>query len=71
MLLTFLIVGCLILSVSINTFIKGVVYSNVADHEETEDGPSTGLFLTAFGVVVISNMIPFTLGAIIGLYAIL
>jgi hypothetical protein len=73
MFLTLLIIVSLILSVSINTFIKGMVYANVSEHEETDEREETqsGLFLTALGVVLISNMIPFTLGAIIGLYAIL
>ena len=70
MLLAFMIIGCLILSVTLNTFIKGVVYNNIVEHEETEDMPD-GLVLTALGVVIISNLIPFTLGAVIGLYAIL
>jgi hypothetical protein len=55
----------------INTFIRGFVYSNVVDQEDTDEETSIGLLLTAIGVVLVSNMIPFTLGAIIGLYAIL
>ena len=71
MLLAFLITGSLILSMFINTFIRGFVYSNVVDQEDTDEETSIGLLLTAIGVVLVSNMIPFTLGAIIGLYAIL
>jgi len=55
----------------INTFIRGFVYSNVVDQEDTDEETSIGLLLTAIGIVLVSNMIPFTLGAIIGLYAIL
>jgi hypothetical protein len=55
----------------INTFIRGFVYSNVVDQEDTDEETSIGLLLTAIGVILVSNMIPFTLGAIIGLYAIL
>jgi len=71
MLLAFLITGSLILSMFINTFIRGFVYSNVVDQEDTDEETSIGLLLTAIGVILVSNMIPFTLGAIIGLYAIL
>jgi hypothetical protein len=71
MLLAFLITGSLILSMFINTFIRGFVYSNIVDQEDTDEETSIGLLLTAIGVVLVSNMIPFTLGAIIGLYAIL
>jgi hypothetical protein len=71
MLLAFLITGSLILSMFINTFIRGFVYSNVVDQEDTDEETSIGLLLTAIGIVLVSNMIPFTLGAIIGLYAIL
>jgi len=71
MFLTLLIIGSLILSMFINTFIKGFVYSNVVDQEDTDEETSIGLLLTAIGVILVSNMIPFTLGAIIGLYAIL
>jgi hypothetical protein len=72
MFLTFLIIGCLLLSVMLNTFIKGVVYSSIPDHDEVdEEEVPDGLILTALGVLIISNLIPFTFGAIIGLYAIL
>jgi hypothetical protein len=50
-----------------------MVYANVVEHEETDEQEEThtGLFMTALGVVLISNMIPFTLGVAVGLYAIL
>ena len=71
MFLALLIISSIILSASLNTFIKGMVYANVVEHEDTEDETRSGLFMTALGVVLISNMIPFTLGVAVGLYAIL
>ena len=72
MFLILLILSSLILSVFVNTFIKGMVYANVVENENAEEEEShTGLFMTALGVVIISNMIPFTLGVAVGLYAIL
>lgn len=85
MLLFALIVGAILVSITINTFIKSVVmeslYAN-AVKDAIEDGPDDdgiyrgsldrdSMFLTTLGVVIINNLIPFTLGAAIGLYAIL
>jgi hypothetical protein len=61
----------LILSVTVNTFIKGIIYSSVDERDDIDEESTSGIILTAVGVILISNMIPFTLGAIIGLYAIL
>ena len=73
MFLVLLIISSIAISVFVNTFIKGMVYANVVEHEETDEQEETqtGLFFTALGVVLISNMIPFTLGVAVGLYAIL
>jgi len=71
MFLALLIIMSLILSVTVNTFIKGIIYSSVDERDDIDEESTSGIILTAVGVILISNMIPFTLGAIIGLYAIL
>ena len=72
--LAFLIVAALVVSTVLNTTIKGWVYANIIEpelDEMQEDEESRYLFFTALGLVLINNLIPFTLGAAIGLYAIL
>jgi hypothetical protein len=69
-------VAAVLFSVFINTTIKGWVYENIVSPEieragENEDEYSDSLFYTTVGMVILNNLIPFTLGAMIGLYAIL
>ena len=71
MFLILLIIAAIILSAFTSTFIKGMVYANIDERAEEDDETHTGLFITALGVILISNMIPFTLGVAVGLYAIL
>ena len=71
MFLPALIIGALLLSATLNTAIKGYVYDSVLSGAEVDEEPSTGLLLTAFGVIIVNNLIPLTLGCMIGLYAII
>ena len=71
MFLAAIIIGALLLSATLNTAIKGYVYDSVLREAETHDEPTTGMLLTAFGVILVNNLIPLTLGCIIGLYAII
>ena len=71
MFLAAIIIGALLLSAFVNTAIKGYVYDSVLRDAEINDEPSTGMLLTAFGVILVNNLIPFTLGCVIGLYAII
>jgi len=71
MFLAVIIIGALILSATLNTAIKGYVYDSVLRESEMNDEPTTGMLITAFGVIVVNNLIPLTLGCMIGLYAIL
>jgi len=75
MFLTIIIVFSIMFSVFINTTIKNWVYQNIISPEidELKDGeePSSSLMYTTMAMLVVNNMIPFTLGAAIGLYAIL
>ena len=57
-----LILGAIFLSIMLNTTIKAVVYG--------DDMTNVNIW-TVFGIVVVNNLIPLTLGCIIGLYAIL
>jgi hypothetical protein len=75
MLLAILIVVAILFSVFINTTIKSWVYNNIVSPELEElnedEEPSDSLFYTTVVLVLVNNMIPFVLGAAIGLYAIL
>jgi hypothetical protein len=73
MFLAVIIIGALILSATLNTAIKGYVYDSVIRNlgEDIPDEPTTGMLLTALGVIIVNNMIPLTLGCMIGLYAIM
>jgi hypothetical protein len=70
MFLAVIIIGALILSATLNTAIKGYVYDSVLRDSEVDE-PTTGMLLTAFGVILVNNLIPLTLGCAIGLYAIM
>ena len=75
MLLFALIVSAVLFSVFINTQIKSWVYQYIVEPEleeiEADDEPSSSLVYTTIGMVLLNNLIPFTLGAAIGLYAVL
>jgi hypothetical protein len=75
MLLFALCVGAILFSAFINTTIKGWVYEYIVvpelNTQENEEEYSDSLFYTTVGMVLLNNLIPFTLGAAIGLYAIL
>ena len=71
MLLGFMIISALLASAIITGFIKDRAYNNISDKSIDEENIRTDIFLTALGVVIISNLIPFLFGAAIGLYAIL
>ena len=75
MLLTALIISAILLSVAVNTVIKNwvvkyILLDELEDVKDDEDVSSSVVF-TTIGLVLVNNMIPFTLGAIIGLYAIM
>ena len=73
--LAFLIVSGIIVSSVLNATIKGWVYEHIIEPEmeELKEGEeeSGSLFFTAVGLVLLNNLIPFTLGALVGLYAIM
>lgn len=85
MLLFALIVGAIVLSITVNSFIKSIVLESLyegavkdaLENGADENGHYHGhvdkdsLFYTTIAVVLINNLIPFALGAAIGLYAIL
>jgi hypothetical protein len=71
MFLAVIIIGALILSAFLNTAIKGYVYDSILREAEVNDEPTTAMLLTALGVIIVNNMIPLTLGCMIGLYAIM
>lgn len=75
MLTFFLCVGAILFSAFINTTIKGWVYEYIVspelEHAETEEEYSDSIYYTTVGMVLLNNLIPFTLGAAIGLYSIL
>ena len=75
MVLFALIVAAVLFSVFINTQIKSWVYQYIVEPElaeiEDSDEPSSSLVYTTIGMVLLNNLIPFTLGAAIGLYAVL
>lgn len=71
MFLAVIIIGALILSATLNTAIKGYVYDSVLRDAEVDKDPTTGMLLTALGVILVNNLIPLTLGCMIGLYAIM
>lgn len=84
MLLFALIVGAIILSIVLNSFIKGFMLDALyadAIEDALENGKDENgmyqtsidrstMFYTTLGVIIVNNLIPFTLGAAIGLYAI-
>lgn len=75
MFLTALITSAILLSVAVNTVIKNwvVKYILLDELEDIKDDEevSTSVVYTTIGLVLVNNLIPFTLGAIIGLYAIM
>ena len=71
MLLAFIIIGALIISAVLNTAIKGFVYDSVVHDLEIDEEPTRSMLYTALGVVIVNNLIPLTLGCMIGLYAII
>lgn len=71
MFLAFLIVWALFSSAMITGFIKNMAYKAYADEEVDDENLRSDIFFTALGVIMVSNLIPFTLGALIGIYAIL
>ena len=75
MVLTALITSAILLSVAVNTVIKNwvVKYILLDELEDIKDDEevSTSVVYTTIGLVLVNNLIPFTLGAIIGLYAIM
>lgn len=71
MLLVIMIITALVASAFITGTIKHNMYKNIPDKEINEDNINADLFFTALGVIIISNLIPFMLGAVIGIYAIL
>jgi hypothetical protein len=71
MLLAIMIITALVVSAFITGTIKHNLYKNIPDEDVNSDEIKADLFFTAFGVIIISNLVPFILGAVIGIYAIL
>ena len=71
MILAFLIIAALVASAFITGFIKDIAYRNITKEDIEDDVLTMDLVVTAMGVIVINNLVPFTLGALIGIYAIL
>lgn len=75
MLLTALIISAILLSVAVNTVIKNWVVKYILldelEYVKDDEQVSSSVVFTTIGLVLVNNMIPFTLGAIIGLYAIM
>ena len=70
MFLAFLIISALLASAFITGYVKNTVYSFLSKEEIDEENMEYDVIFTALGVVIISNLVPFTLGAMIGIYAI-
>ncbi len=71
MLLAFMIIAALVASAFITGTIKHNMYKNISEEEMESEEIKSDLFFTALGVILVSNLVPFTLGALIGIYAIL
>ena len=72
MFLAFLIFSALVVSALITGFVKDKAYKDIPMEDiENDEDIKADLFFTALGVIIISNLIPFMLGAAIGIYAIL
>lgn len=71
MTLAILIITALVASAFITGIIKDRAYRDISMDEIDSGVIKTDLFFTALGVIIISNLVPFMLGAAIGIYAIL
>jgi hypothetical protein len=71
MLLAIIIITALFASAFITGIIKDRAYRDIPMEDIEDDVVKTDLFFTALGVIIISNLVPFMLGAAIGIYAIL
>ncbi|NDB60805.1 hypothetical protein EB001_20530 [bacterium] len=71
MTLAIMIITALVASALITGFIKDRAYRDIVMDEIEAGVVKTDVLFTALGVIIISNLVPFTLGALIGLYAIL
>lgn len=71
MTLAIMIITALFASALITGIIKDRAYRDISASEMESDVIKTDLLLTALGVIVINNLVPFTLGALIGIYAIM
>ena len=70
MFLVFLTITALVASAMITGFIKNGMYKDIPMEDiENDEDIRADLFFTALGVIIISNLIPFMLGAAIGIYA--
>ena len=71
MLLAILIITALVASAFITGLIKDRAYRDIVMDEVESGVVKTDVLFTALGVIIISNLVPFILGAVIGIYAIL
>jgi hypothetical protein len=74
MFLAVIIIAAISFSMIVNTSIKSWVYEHIIDPEleEVEKGKESGpLMISALGLILLNNLIPFTLGTMIGLYVIM
>ena len=72
MFLAFLIITALVTSACFTGFIKNRAYRDISDKDiENDEDIRSDVVFTALGVIIISNLVPFMLGAVIGIYAIM
>ena len=72
MLVAVLTISALFVSAFITGLIKNRAYRDIPVEEiEDDEDVSADLFFTALGVIIISNLIPFMLGALVGIYVIM
>jgi hypothetical protein len=69
--LAIMIITALVVSAFITGIIKDRAYRDIVMDEIESGVVKTDVLFTSLGVIIISNLVPFTLGALIGLYAIL